>query len=178
MKHTNLQCALSEGIQSRLNQQIVIEHNTSAQYLAMASWAVSQGYQNSGDFLYKQAEEERKHMLKIIDYINDAGGHVITPNSIAMRDSAFKTLKEVFIAALEYEMHTSKAIHRLVDYCLTHKEFATFGFLQWFLTEQIEEGATARSNLALFDMDSQGNTPLYIIDQSIGRKTKTASNNN
>ena len=175
MENINLECALSEEIQTLLNHQIAMEHNASAQYLVMASWADAAGYKNSADFLYKQAAEEKTHMLKIIHYINDAGGYAKPPMSMCIKKEAFISLKEVFTTALQHEINTSKAIHVLVDYCLANKEFATFGFLQWFLTEQIEEEAVARGNLGLFDLIGEEGIGLYTIDKEIGNAIQSLS---
>ncbi|ROT47755.1 ferritin [Candidatus Cardinium hertigii] len=168
MNDKKLKCILGEDVLVLLQAQIEVEYNASVQYLAMASWADAQKYMYAASFLYKQSEEERHHMLKIMHYVNNAGGHALAPKTTTGILDTFSSLKEVFLQALQNEMHTTKAIHTLVDYCLVHKSFATFGFLQWFVTEQIEEEATARRNLDLFDLIPQEGIGLYEIDKAIG----------
>lgn len=62
---------LSETIEKLLNYQISLEEESSQFYLAMASWAEVEGLNGTADFLYRQSDEERKHMLKIIRFVNE-----------------------------------------------------------------------------------------------------------
>lgn len=160
-------CALSQETEQLLNQQVAMEAQASASYLAMASWSDRQGYKHAASFLYDHAEEERTHMLKLFHYINDVGGHALQP-AITDIQHDFPSLREVFELVLVHEVKVSQAIHRLVDHCWTHKDFATFNFLQWFVTEQIEEETTARRNLEFFDVIGESGVGLYMIDKEIG----------
>lgn len=160
-------CALSQETEQLLNEQVAREAKSSASYLAMASWSDRKGYKHAASFLYDHAEEERTHMLKLFHYINDAGGHALQPTIAEVRHS-FSSLREVFELALVHEVEVSQAIHRLVDHCLTCKDFATFNFLQWFLNEQIEEETTARRNLEFFDVIDESGVGLHLIDKEIG----------
>ena len=72
--------SLTEGIEQILNLQAKIESDASNKYLAMAAWLDRNGYANTAEYLYKQAEEEREHFLKVFKYITDMGGIAITPS--------------------------------------------------------------------------------------------------
>ncbi len=65
---------LSKNVLSALNNQIKMEGDSSQVYLAMASWAEVQGFEGISTFMYKQSDEERMHMLKLIKYVNQRGG--------------------------------------------------------------------------------------------------------
>ena len=104
----------------------------------MASWCESQGYEHSSTLLYNHAEEERGHMLKILRYINAAGGHALQPEITGIKHT-FKNLKEVFEDVLKHEIAVTESINDIVDQSLKTKDFATFNFLQWFVNEQREE---------------------------------------
>lgn len=162
-----LNCALSKESEQLLNQQVAMEGKSSAGYLAMASWCDVKGYKHAAKFLYDQAEEERAHMLKLFHYINDVGGHALQPDITGIQHT-FQALREIFELVLVQEVKVSQAIHHLVDHCLTSKDFATFNFLQWFVTEQIEEETTARRILELFDVIGETGVGLYMIDKEIG----------
>jgi ferritin len=71
---------ISPRIEQALNQQVQLEAESSQIYLAMASWAEVEGYEGIGNFLYKHSDEERLHMLKLIRFINERGGHAIIPH--------------------------------------------------------------------------------------------------
>ena len=68
---------LTKKIEDILNLQVEREAYSSNLYLAMASWGEVKGYSGVAQWLYAQADEERMHMLKFIEYINDRGGHAI-----------------------------------------------------------------------------------------------------
>ena len=71
---------LSKTIQEALNRQVAMEAESSQAYLAMASWSeIQPGLDGVTDFFYKQSDEERVHMLKLIRYINERGGFAIVP---------------------------------------------------------------------------------------------------
>ncbi|MDH5599192.1 MAG: ferritin-like domain-containing protein, partial [Cyclobacteriaceae bacterium] len=69
--------SITSEIETLLNEQIVLESQSSAYYLSMASWCDTKGYSTSAEFLYRHSDEERTHMLKLFHYINNAGGHAI-----------------------------------------------------------------------------------------------------
>jgi len=153
-----------------LNEQIKEEASSSYIYLAMASWCEVQGYDGSAQFLYKQSEEERTHMLKIIRYINDMGGHALSP-AIPPSQPTFRSLKEVFELILKQEMGVTASIHQIVEACLKNKDYTTFEFLQWFVKEQQEEECTARKILELFDLIGEEGLGKHMIDQAIAKET-------
>ena len=70
---------LSKKIETLLNEQVELEASSSQYYLAMASWAQVKGYNGISKFLFKHSDEERMHMLKLLDYINERGGHALVP---------------------------------------------------------------------------------------------------
>jgi len=160
--------SLSEETEALLNKQIVMEGKSSAYYLSMASWCETQGYINSSKFLYEHATEERDHMLKIFSYINEAGGHALQPEITEIRHS-FKSLKEVFELILAHEIKVTKSIHEIVDHCFSTKDYTTFNFLQWFVTEQREEETMARRAIEIFDIIGEKGMGLWYIDIELGK---------
>ena len=100
-----------------LNKQIVMEGQSSAAYLSMASWCETKGYNNSSEFLYKHSDEERGHMLKLFKYVNQAGGHALQPEVSKIKHT-FNSLREVFEDVLQHEIQVTKSIHEIVDHCL------------------------------------------------------------
>ncbi len=160
--------SLLKETEKLLNKQIEMEGRSSAHYLSMASWCEMKGYDNSADFLYNHSEEERMHMLKLIRYVNEAGGHALQPEITDIKHS-FETLREVFEHILEHEIEVTKSINTIVDHCFMEKDFATFSFLQWYVTEQREEETIARRALELFDIIGEEGIGLWTIDQEIAK---------
>ncbi len=160
--------SLTDKTEQLLNEQVAKEGATSAYYLSMASWCDKTGYANAASFLYRHSEEERQHMLKIFHYINEAGGHALHPE-IANIQYHFKSLREVFELVLKSEISVTQSINKLVDHCFSIKDFTTFQFLQWYVTEQREEETIARRALELFDIIGEDGIGLWTIDQELGK---------
>lgn len=158
---------LSTKIEKALNQQIQLEAESSQVYLAMASWAEVQGYEGISGFLYKHSDEERMHMLKLVKFINERGGHGIIP-TLKQPASKYTGIKALFQQVLDHEIHVSSEINKLVDICLKEKDYTTHNFLQWYVSEQIEEEALARKiidKLKLIGDDKAGH---YMFDRDLG----------
>lgn len=163
---------LSKKISDALNKQIAMEQFASSYYLAAASWCAVKGYEGASAFLFRHSEEERGHMLKLVHYLNDHGGHAQSP-SVGKVPQKFKALPEIFSDILAHEREVSEAIHQLTDFCLKEKDFSTFNFLQWFIQEQREEERLFNiviEKFALVGADGQG---LFLADEYL--KTLTAT---
>lgn len=157
---------LSQELQKALNNQVKIEGDSSQIYLAMASWAEDQGFEGIAAFMYAQSDEERMHMLKLIKYINQRGGAAVIPSveQPVLDHSSFKTLfKQLF----EHEVFVSKSINELVHISLQERDYATHNFLQWYVAEQIEEEATARTILDKINLIGDDKGGLYLFDNDI-----------
>ncbi len=160
--------SLTEETEERLNGQIMMEGLSSARYLSMASWCDTMGYVKSADFLYRHSEEERQHMLKLFNYVNNAGGHALQPEISGIKHK-FNSLREVFEEVLGHELEVTESINDLVEHCFKIKDFASFNFLQWFITEQREEETIARRAVELFDIIGEEGVGLWTIDQEIAK---------
>ncbi|MFM7078794.1 MAG: ferritin [Bacteroidota bacterium] len=157
---------LSKKIQELLNRQVELEASSSQYYLAMASWAEVNGYNGVSKFLYKHADEERMHMLKLIHFINERGGHGVVP-ALKAPNSKFKGIQEIFEIILKHEIHVSTEINKLVGSCLAEKDYTTHNFLQWYVSEQIEEEALARNILDKLNLIGNDKGGMYLFDRDL-----------
>ena len=157
---------LSKKIESLLNQQVELEASSSQYYLAMASWAEVKGYNGVSKFLYKHADEERLHMLKLIHFINERGGHGTVP-ALKAPPAQFKGIQEIFEHILKHEILVSGEINKLVDRCLAEKDYTTHNFLQWYVSEQIEEEALARNILDKLHLIGNDKGGMYMFDRDL-----------
>ena len=130
-------------VEKAVNEQIKQEEHSSRLYLAMASWAERNGYPGAADWLYVQTEEERIHMLKLVHYINDRGGKAIIP-ALEAPLGTYKNLLDIFQQVLKHEEFISASINDLYAVCVKEKDYTTANYLQWYITEQIEEESTVR----------------------------------
>ncbi len=158
---------LSNSMQDALNKQVQMEAESSQAYLAMASWAeIQPGLQGVTDFFYKQSDEERVHMLKLIRFINERSGFAVVP-ALEQPMVTFPSLRKVFEEFLKHELKVSDSINDLVHQSLTEKDYATHNFLQWYVNEQIEEERTARTLNDKLEMIGDDRSGLYLFDRDI-----------
>jgi ferritin len=157
---------LSKSIEKALNKQITLEAYASFYYLSMASWCDTQGYTGTSKFLYIHADEEKMHMLRIFHYINDTGGHALTP-SIDKLPHHFKSLKNLFQDILKHEQNVTESINELVGLCLSEKDYSTYNFLQWYVAEQHEEEKLIKVILDKIKIIGESQPGIYMIDKEI-----------
>jgi len=165
---------LSKNIETVLNKQIRIEAESSQVYLSMACWAETQGLEGVAQFMYKQSDEERMHMLKLVKYVNERGGHAEVTDLKAPK-TKFGTMKEMFEELYAHELFVSNSINELVHVTFDEKDYATHNFLQWYVAEQIEEEAQAKTILDKINLIGDDKGGLYLFDRDIQQITVKSS---
>lgn len=157
---------IKKPVEEILKRQIEREAYSSNLYLAMASWAETNGLGGVSEWMYAQAEEEKLHLLKFIKYLNERGGKAVIP-AIDQPPTDFKDVQYIFEKTLEHEQFVTESINDIVEVCMDNKDFTTLNWVQWFVTEQIEEEASVSAiidklkllngnNLYMFDRDVMG----------------------
>ncbi|MCF8408238.1 MAG: ferritin [Crocinitomicaceae bacterium] len=157
---------MNKRVELALNDQIEKEASSSQYYLAMASWAENNGLNGTAKFMYLHSDEERFHMLKLIKFVNERGGTAVVP-AVGQPAINFENLETVFTLLLKHEIKVTESINNLVDVCLQEKDFSTHNFVQWYVSEQLEEEALARAildKLRLIDGDKGG---MYMFDRDL-----------
>ena len=155
---------LKPGIEEILNTQVEKEGYSSNLYLAMASWAENKGYKGISQWLYAQADEEKMHMLKFIAYINERAGKAIIP-AFKKPPVSYSNIKDMFAEVLKHEQYITDSINEIVAKTITEKDYTTHNWIQWFVTEQIEEEAQVRDLLDKINL--AGETQMYLFDRDI-----------
>ncbi len=167
---------LNKKVEKALNDQIKVEAESSQSYLAMASWSEINGFPGASAFLYKHSDEERFHMLKLIKFVNDRGGQAIIP-SLAQPDKDYKSLHHVFTLLLNHETRVTAEINKVVDVCLREKDYTTHNFMQWYVSEQIEEETLARNVLDKLKLIGNDKGALYFFDRDVSTMKAPAPQN-
>ncbi|AXG68551.1 putative bacterial non-heme ferritin [Kordia sp. SMS9] len=165
---------LSQNMESALNAQIRIEAESSQVYLAMASFAETQGFEGVASFMYEHSDEERMHMLKLVKYVNERGGHALV-SQLSEPPKEYGSFKEMFQKLFEHEVKVSKSINDLVHISLQEQDYATHNFLQWYVAEQIEEEALARNILDKINLIGDDKGGLYLFDRDVQAITVQSS---
>ncbi|CAM1358040.1 putative bacterial non-heme ferritin-like protein [Tenacibaculum sediminilitoris] len=157
---------LSKVIEQALNDQIRVEAESSQIYLAMACWAEVQGFEGVAQFMYAHSDEERMHMLKLVKFVNERGGHAHI-SDLKEPPAKFGSFKDMFQTLFDHEVVVSKTINDLVHITLQEKDYATHNFLQWYVSEQIEEEALARNILDKINLIGDDKGGLYLFDNDV-----------
>ena len=157
---------LAKKVTDALNKQIELEASSSQFYLAMASWAETQGLNGIATFLYTHADEERMHMLKLIKFVNERGGHGIIP-PLKQPPETFKSVKVIFETVLSHEIKVTREINKLVEITLKEKDYTTHNFLQWYVSEQIEEESLSRNIVDKLKLIGDDKSGLYFFDRDL-----------
>ena len=157
---------MNPHVESALNDQVQKEASSSQFYLAMASWAESNGLNGTAKFMYQHSDEERFHMLKLIHFINERGGKASIP-SITQPPKEFRDLENVFELLLSHEISVTESINNLVDICLQQKDYTTHNFVQWYVSEQLEEEALARTVLDKLRLIGGDKGGMYMFDRDL-----------
>ena len=159
---------LNEKVETVLNAQVKLEAESSQFYLAMASWAETEGLSGTAKFLYAHSDEERVHMLKLVKFINERGGRAHIPE-LEAPPSSFDSITEIFKSLLQHEIHVTDKINNVVDVCLTEKDYTTYNFMQWYVAEQLEEEALAREIMDKLQMIGNEKSGLYLFDRDLNQ---------
>ena len=157
---------LSKKIEAALNGQIAIEASSSQAYLAMASWAETNGLSGTAAFLYRHSDEERVHMLKLIKFVNDRGGRAVIP-ALKQPQKDYKSITDIFQSLLDHETSVTDSINQVVDLCLKEKDYTTHNFMQWYVSEQIEEETLARTLIDKLELIGTDKGGLYLFDRDL-----------
>ena len=164
---------MNKRVEKALNEQIRKEASSSQYYLAMASWAENNGLNGTAKFMYSHSDEERFHMLKLIKFVNERGGKAEIP-SVEQPPKDFDQLEKVFELLLMHEISVTESINELVDICLQEKDYTTHNFVQWYVSEQLEEEALARSVLDKLRLIGGDKGGMYMFDRDLETAATTA----
>lgn len=128
----------SQKVVDAINEQIGYEISASLQYLAIAAHFASEALPQLSAHFFKQAEEEKGHALRFIKYVVDVGGRVVIP-AIDAPQACFNTPETAIKLSFDQEVKVTHQINALVELARSENDYITINFLQWFLTEQLEE---------------------------------------
>jgi len=160
---------LSKEMAIALNTQMTKEAHAAQKYLAYGTWADAQGYAGISNFLFRHANEERNHMMKILEYILERGAEV-TIQAIPEPGELPASVNNCFEKVFMQEVENTQAIYKLVRMSHDEGDWATWNFLQWFVKEQVEEETLAMNLLDKMKIAGGENAKddaLYALDREL-----------
>jgi ferritin len=162
---------ISKDTSSRINAQINREMYSSYFYLGLSAQAEASNLKGTAAWFMAKHREEMTHALKMYHYMLEQDA-TVQLTEVAAPPDATEGVLDMFERTLGHEREVTSAINDIMDHALSEKDHATTVFLQWFVTEQIEEESTVNDilgRLRLFGDQGQG---LLMIDNELADLAK------
>ena len=163
---------LSEKMTDALNNQLNKEIYSAYLYMSMSAYSSYSGLKGFANWFMVQYQEEMAHAMKIYDYI-DSQGQQVKLISIDQPPTEFESPQDMFEKTLKHEQFVTKSINDLVDLAILEKDHATNIFLQWFVTEQIEEEGNDNEIISRLRIVGEDGNGLLMVDKELSARVFT-----
>ena len=160
---------LGPEIQDAMNEQIKSELYSAYQYLSMAAYCESANLPGFASWMRAQAREETDHAMKFYDFVLDRSGRVVL-RGIEGPVVEFGSPLEVFEWALGHEQKVTAMINDLYGLAVRENDYASQAFLQWFVTEQVEEEKNTGDVVETLKMIGDKSEALFLLDRELGQR--------
>jgi bacterioferritin B len=129
---------ISRELAKAFNEQIGHEFGASMQYVSIAAHFSQRQLKLLSKIFFDQADEEKQHAMKFVQYLLDTKGGLAIP-AIPAPAATFATAEDAVGAALKWEQEVTRQITALMDLAVKQNDYLAQSFLQWFIDEQLEE---------------------------------------
>lgn len=160
---------MKDKMEGALNAQVNAEMYSSYLYLAMESYFQSLSLSGFAQWMRAQVQEEMFHGMKIYDYVHERGGRAQF-EAIAKPDTEWDSPLAAFEHILLHEEGVTELINNLIDVSLEVRDHAAKAFLDWFITEQVEEEATVGDVVARLRLIGEDSSGLFLLDSELGKR--------
>jgi ferritin len=160
---------LSDRMQKALNGQLNAEIYSSYLYLSMNAYFKSANLDGFANWMYAQAQEELMHATKFYDFVHQRGGRVLLA-AIDSPPTDWDSPLAVFEDTLQHEQKVTSFINELVEIAIDEHDHATQIFLQWFVTEQVEEEESVGRVLEQLKMLGDARQGLFMMDREMASR--------
>ncbi|MDQ3545424.1 MAG: ferritin [Verrucomicrobiota bacterium] len=155
----------NEKVVDAINTQIGNEFGAAMQYVAIAAYFSVEALPQLAEHFFRQAAEENDHAMRFLKYVIDTGAQPVIP-AIAAPQPTFRTAEEAIQLSLDQEIEVTHQINALVELARSKNDFITNNFLQWFLTEQLEEVSSMDTLLKIVQ---RGANNLLSVEEYLAR---------
>jgi len=160
---------IEKKIQDALNRQLNAELYSSYLYLSMSAYFESLNLKGFANWMRVQAQEELVHAMKFYSHICERGGRIIL-TSIEGPEARWNSPLHAFEHVLKHEQKVTGLINGLVSLSISKSDHATSNFLQWFVSEQVEEEASAEKIVQKLKMLGKDQSGLFFLDQELSKR--------
>jgi ferritin len=161
-------------VQDACNAHLNAEFYSSYLYLSMANYFAAQNLDGMAHWMRLQSDEERVHAMKFVDFINNRGGRVLL-QQIDQPKTEWNSPLDAFQNAYEHECLISGKINELVELATQEHDHATHQFLQWFVSEQVEEEATAQRIVDQLRRVGENPVGVLMLDHQLGARSSATA---
>ena len=160
---------LSDTMTKALNDQINAELYSAYMYMSMNAYFRSINLDGFAAWMHAQAVEETEHAQKLYDFVHQRGGRVAL-GAIDAPPQQWDSPLAVFEDTLAHEQKVTGLINDLMDVALAERDHATQIFLQWFVTEQVEEEENVGGVLEQLKLMGEAQGGLFMLDRELGKR--------
>ena len=160
---------LSKTMQDAMNEQIKNELYSAYIYLSMSAYFETINFPGFAHWMQLQAQEEAGHAMRFYNFINERGGRVVL-HAIDQPPIEFESPLDVFERTLEHEQLVTSMIHQLYALAVQEQDYASQIFLQWFVTEQVEEEDSANQVIDTLELIGDNRHALLMLDRELGSR--------
>ncbi len=164
---------MEKKIEKAFNEHLNAEFFSSYLYLSMANYFAASNLDGMASWMRIQTDEERMHAMKFVDYINNRHGRVVL-EQIEKPKTEWSSPLEAFQEAYAHEQLVSRKINALVDQAIKENDHAANAFLQWFVSEQVEEEATVQTIVGKLELIRDNPMGLLMIDAQLAQRAPSA----
>ena len=157
---------ISKKLADMMNAQVGNEMGAAMQYTQIATYFDGRSLPKFAQFFYQQAIEEQEHAMKFVHYLLDVGAEVKIPAIEAPVYEIADTASS-FQMSLDWENEVTAQVHALMDVAMEERDYASQAFLQWFVTEQVEEVSSMETLLDVVNRVGEKN--LFMIESYLER---------
>lgn len=165
---------LSKKLLDAFNDQVNAELYSSYLYLSMTAFFTDKGLNGFAHWMRLQAQEELMHAIKFYDYILEREGQV-SLKAVATPEAQWKSPQGAFEAAYKHEQKVTELIDGLMELSIKEHDHASQIFLQWFVTEQVEELVSTKAVIDKLKLVGEAPGGLFMVDQELGGRQPEGS---
>ena len=158
-------------VRKAINDQIRHELESGYLYLAMSAHFETTNLPGFARWMRLQAKEELGHAMRLYDYLLDRGG-TVELQAISKPPSEFGSPVSLFETALAHEKKVTALIRKLYETAIAQNDHATQVYLQWFITEQVEEEKNADTAVHQLRMAGDAPAALLMLDGRFGGRSE------
>ncbi|MBD3420444.1 MAG: ferritin [Chitinivibrionales bacterium] len=163
---------LSDKVANALNQHINAEMYSAYLYMSMSNAANDLGLKGFASWFMVQFHEEMMHGMKMYEYLQRQG---VSVKLLAIQQPPhdFSSALEMFEKTLEHEQKVTGLLNNLMEIAKEEKDNATQIFLNWYITEQVEEEENDNDMIQQLKLIKDDIRGVLLLDRELAQRAVT-----